>query len=119
VPSCRSKRQCWAYCTFVSFETPTLGSVHLTSTLVLLHLRSIQNVGFAGLRIVHHAGVRFRAPHVGARFSTPSCHSTCELWIFSAHVVDTFASSNMSGLCSPDVFEVGPVLVALTSGEWW
>jgi len=131
-PSCCSKRRCWARCTCFSFETSTSGSVHLTSTLGSLYLRVIRNgdVRFAGLHIVHYAGVGLRAPHIGARFSTPSCHSTCGLWVSSAHVVRHGGVGlstplrrpicRMSGLGSPDVFEeVGPVLVPSTSRGWW
>ena len=102
--------------------------MHLTSMLVWLHLCSIQNVGFAGLRIVRHAGVGLRAPHVGTRFSTPSCHLTRELWVSSAHVVRHGGVGSSTPLRRPIcqvwallmfLREVGLVLVASTSGGWW
>ena len=101
------------------FEMPMLGS---------LCLCSIQNVGLACLCIVHHAGVGLHAPYVGTWFSTLSCHSTCGLWVSSAHVIQHGSIGLSTPLCCPIcrvwvllIFlrEVEPVLVASTSGEWW
>jgi hypothetical protein len=124
----------------MSFKTSTSGSLHLrvvrnvdmhlTSTLGSLRLRVIRNgdVGFAGLRIVHHAGVGLRAPHVGAQFSTASCHSTCGLWVSSAHIVrhggvrlSTPLRRLIRRVWALLMFlrEVGSVLVPSKSGRWW
>jgi hypothetical protein len=89
----------------MSFKTLTSGS---------LHLGVIRNrdVRFTGLCIVCHVGFGLHAPHIGAQFSTHLHHSTCRLWVSSAHIVghggiglSTPLHHPMPGLGSSDVFE--------------
>jgi hypothetical protein len=117
--SCRSKRRCWARCTFVLFEMSTLGSVHITSTFCTFV--SFETSG----SLVFLLFVMRVLGFVGARFSTPSCHSTCEFLLpmfrHGGLELSTLLRRPIPGVWALLMFlrDVGPVLVPETSGEWW